>query len=53
MAGEVRVGSLVVTDDDRTYTKSFDGRGEFILMIPLPFEEIYIQGTLSRVLAGG
>lgn len=53
MASEVRVGSLVVTEDDRTYQKTFDGRGDFILMVPLPFEEIYIQGTLSRILSGG
>lgn len=53
MAGEARVGSLVVTEDDRTFQHTFEGRGDFTIMVPLPYEEIYILGTISRIHTGG
>lgn len=52
MSDDVRVGSMVVTEDDRTFKKAFEERGSFTLRLPLPFERVHIMGSMVRTLGG-
>jgi hypothetical protein len=52
MSDDVRVGSMVVTEDDRTFKKTFEDRGSFTIRLPLPFERVHIMSSMVRTLNG-
>ena len=52
MADE-KLGSLVITEDDRVFEKEFPNRGKFQVRIPRPYEKIHITTTMAKLLGGG
>jgi len=44
--------SLEVTEEERTFTKNFDKRGRFSILMPLPYQKANIISSTSRALGG-
>ena len=50
---EEKLGSLVITEEDRVFEKEFPKRGKFRVRIPRPFERIHVNATMAKLLGGG